>query len=146
VSREDQEIRQLLLELRALEGSGNILQSRLDILNAAISEVTLAHATLEGIKTQPKGADILIPLGAGSFLRASLSDVERVIIGIGAGVAVEKTVDESIAELKNRLEDLEKARVSIQQQLGGVLSALEEKRTKLSELVGKKGGGTVTVL
>ncbi|MEM3571370.1 MAG: hypothetical protein QW589_05520 [Candidatus Bathyarchaeia archaeon] len=54
MSSEDEVLRQKIIELRILEGSVNLLQSRLEIINAALNEVILASSTLEGAKGSQK--------------------------------------------------------------------------------------------
>lgn len=146
MASEDEEIRRMLVELRILEGSARVVQSRVDVVNAAIGDVAVAHATLEGVKTQSEGSETLIPVGGGSFVRAKLADVQKMIMGVGAGVCIERSVDESIAELKARLGDLDKVRASLQEQLGQTLLKIEEQRNKLGELVKKRGGESLTVV
>jgi prefoldin alpha subunit len=128
-------IRQLATEIRILEGSIGALQSRLDIVRAAINEVTLAHNTLEGIQKLQNGDPTLVPVGAGSYVRMQLSDSSKIIMGIGAGVAVEKDVATSTTELKSRLEELDKARTSIQQQLEQTAARYQQDRDALEDML-----------
>ena len=139
-------MRQLLVEIRLLEGSARILQSRLDIVSGASSETLTAIQTLEGAKGQNDGSELLIPIGSGSFVKARLSDAGSIIIGVGAGVCVEKTVEDSIKDLRLRSSELEKARVSVTQQLSQLLNQTEDYRERLGELVRKKGGGSVEIV
>jgi prefoldin alpha subunit len=115
-----------------------MLQSRLDIVRAAINEVTLAHNTLDGIKNFQNGDSTLVPVGAGSYVRMQLADSKKLIMGIGAGVAVEKDVDASVTELKGRLEELDRARTSIQQQLDQTASRYQQDREALEDLLRKQ--------
>ncbi len=135
---EEEIIRQLVTEIRILEGSVTALQSRLDIVRAAINEVTLAHNTLEGLVKLQDGDDTLVPVGAGSYIRMRIADSKRLIMGIGAGTAMEKDVPSSIEELKSRLQDLDKARNSIQQQLDQNLGRYQQDREALEELLRRR--------
>jgi len=146
VASEDEDIRRSLVQLRIYEGSARALQARLDIVNAAMNEFAVASSTLEGIKTQNPDADTLIPVGGGSFVRAKLADVSKIVMGVGAGVAIEKPIQDSISEIKARLADMEKARTALQDQLTQTLIRIEEEREKLGEIVKKRGGDSLTVL
>ncbi len=146
MSSEDETIRQLLVEIRLLEGSARAIQSRLEVINAAISEMTVARNTLEGVRSLSNDADTLVPVGGGSFLRAKLADVKKVVVGVGAGVAIEKDVDTSIEELKGRLDALQKAGTDLQTQFVQAATKLEDDRAKLNELVRSKGGDTVALV
>ncbi|HYB84788.1 MAG TPA: prefoldin subunit alpha [archaeon] len=133
--KEEDVVRQLAAEIRVLEGSIGLLQSRLDIVRAAINEVTLAHNTLEGVKKLEKGESTLVPIGAGSYVRMQLEDSKKLVMGIGAGVAVEKDVESSVTELKGRLEELEKARTSLQQQLEQTAARYQQDRDALEDML-----------
>jgi prefoldin alpha subunit len=146
VASEEEQLRQGLVQQRVYEGSARTLQARLDIINAAMNEFALASSTLEGIKSQESDADALIPVGGGSFVRAKLADISKIVVGVGAGVAIEKPIDLSITEIKDRIADLDKARTTLQEQLNQTLIRLEENREKLNEIVKKQGGESITVI
>ena len=133
--KEEDLVRQLATEIRILEGSIGALQSRLDIVRAAINEVTLAFNTLEGLKNMKDGDSTLVPVGAGSYVRMQIADSKKLIMGIGAGAAMEKDVEISVGELKGRLEDLDKARTSIQQQLDQTANRYQQDRVALEEIL-----------
>jgi len=139
---EDDIVRQLATEIRILEGSVNALQSRLEIVRAAISEVTVAHDTIAGLKLLQGGDSVLVPVGAGSYIRMSIADSKNLVMGIGAGAAMEKNVESSVEDLKSRLQDLEKARTSIQQQLEQTLVRYQQDRDALEEILQKRETST----
>ena len=135
---EEEIVRQLATEIRILEGSVAALQSRLEIVRAAANEVTLAHSTLDGIKKLEDGDSTLVPVGAGSYIRMKISDSKKIVMGVGAGVAMEKDVDSSVEELKGRLQEFDKARTSIQQQLDQTLARYQQDREALEELLRRR--------
>ncbi len=114
------------------------LQSRLDFVRAALNEVTAAHATLEGLKNLQEGDEALIPVGAGSYLRMKIADSKKLVMGIGAGAAIEKDVEGSAVELKDRLQELEKARTSLEQQLDQTVGRYQQDREALEELLRRR--------
>jgi prefoldin alpha subunit len=146
VPADDEDFQKSLVQLRVYEGSARALQARLEIVNAALNEFSLASTTLEGVKTQKTDEDALIPVGGGSYVRVRLSDISKIVMGVGAGVAVEKPIEDSVNEIKERIADLDKVRTSLQEQLSQALFRIEEGREKLGELVKKHGGESLTVL
>lgn len=133
--KQDELISQLAAEIRILEGSVATLQSRLNIVRSAINEVNLAHATLEGLTKLQDGDDALVPVGAGSYVRMKIADSKKLVMGIGAGTAMEKDVASSVDELKSRILELDKAGSSIQQQLDQVLARYDQDREALNRLL-----------
>jgi prefoldin alpha subunit len=142
--RNDEEtLRKFLTELKVLEGTANMIQSRLNVVDTALMDITTANLSIEGIKNNTSGSEILVPVGGGSFIHAKLSDVEKVIVGVGAGVCIEKTVVESLEDFKNRQSDLEKARESLTQQLTQTMNNLNERRSQVAEILKKRETGAL---
>jgi prefoldin alpha subunit len=132
-------VRQLATEIRLLEGSIGTLQSRLDIVRAAINEITLAFSTIDGLKSLQEGESTLVPVGAGTYIRMTIADSKKLIMGVGGGAAMEKDVESSVSELKGRLEELDKARTSVQQQLEQTLVRYQQDREALDEVLRRHG-------
>jgi prefoldin alpha subunit len=130
----DEEMRKLAVELRLLESTAESLQSRINFLNAAWAELSLSKNTLEGLEKEKTNAPLFVPIGGGSYVKAKLGAVDNVVYGVGAGVAIEKTLKEAKQGVENRLSDLEKARLSMEQQLSQVLNRIQEDQDRFQEL------------
>lgn len=132
--KEEEELRQLIAELRVLDATGEALQSRLSWVNAAMTELALSKMSLEGVEKEKTDAPMFVPIGGGSYVKAKLENTDTVIVGIGAGVAVEKTLTEAKTILDERTKELEKTRANLQAQFGQVLNRVREDRARLEEL------------
>lgn len=131
----EEELRRLMMEIRILEGSVNTIQSRLRVVNAASEDTMGATKTLESVKDEKKGTEILVPVGAGSLLKVEITDVEKTIFGVGAGVCIEKSIESSIKDLNERQEELEKLSNSQQQQLAQLLTRIESSKNRLARMI-----------
>ena len=134
-SKNEEEFRRLNLELRLLEQTAETLQSRMNMINAAATDLRYAQTTLEGLDKENEKSELLVPVGGTSYIRARLDNPNQVIVGMGAGVSVEKTREEAKGIIKKRLEDLEKARASVQQQFAQVAEKINQDREKAEALV-----------
>jgi prefoldin alpha subunit len=130
----EETLRRLVVELRLLEGTANTLQSRLNFVNAILTELNYAKMTLEGLEKEEKNVPLFVPIGGGSYIRAKLESAEKAIVGMGAGVSVEKSLSDSKETVGNRIAQLEKTRGTLQQQLTQVAQKIEEDRAKFQEL------------
>jgi len=133
-SKVEEELRKLSVEMRILEQTAEALQARINMVNAVITDLTYANMTLEGLEKQKENTELLIPIGGNSYIRARLETPDKVTVGIGAGVSVEKTLQEAKEIIKKRLEELEKSRASLQQQLSQVIDRINEDRERFEEL------------
>jgi prefoldin alpha subunit len=134
-SKSEEELRRLTVEMRLLEQTAEELQSRANMINAVTTDLSLARMTLEGLEKESEKSELLVPIGGTSYVRARLENPDNIIVGMGAGVSVEKTREEAKEIIKKRLEDLEKTRASIQQQFAQVAEKINQDREKADALV-----------
>jgi prefoldin alpha subunit len=135
VSKSDREdFRAVSVELQILEGTAETLQARLNLVNAAVTELSIARTTLEGVEKENTDAPLFVPIGGGSFIKAKLESTDKVIVGAGAGVSIERSLTEAKQTLQNRIGELEKSRVSLQQQLAQIVNRIQEDRDRLQNL------------
>ncbi|RJS76160.1 prefoldin subunit alpha [Candidatus Bathyarchaeota archaeon] len=131
---EEDELRRLAVELRILQGTAEALQSRINFLNAAFAELDYARRTLEGLENEKVDAPIFVPIGGGSYIKAKLGEVDKIVYGVGAGIAIEKTLKEAKEKVESRVSRLEKTKQSLEQQLAQTLRRIQEDQDRLQEL------------
>jgi prefoldin alpha subunit len=139
-NKNEEQLRRLNVEMRFLEQTAEEVQSRINIVNAMITDLNYASMTLEGIEKEKENSELFVPIGANSHIKAKLENPDRIIVGMGAGVSIEKTLPEAKEIMKNRLESLEKTRTSLQQQLAQVADRINEDREKFENLVAELRG------
>jgi len=141
VSKEE-ELRKLSVELQYYEQAAEALQQRLTMMNAAMTDLTYANMTLENIEKEKENAELLVPIGGSSYVKVKLADSNKVVVGLGAGVSVEKTLSEAKAIVKERIEELEQARIAGQQQLSQIVERINQGRARMEGLVAELRQGT----
>jgi prefoldin alpha subunit len=134
-SKDEEELQKLSIEMRLLEQTAEALQSRMTMVNTAANDLLYAQATLQGLEKEAEKSEILVPIGGTSYIRAKLDNLDQVIVGMGAGVSVEKTREEAKEIIKKRLEDLDKTRKSIQQQYTQVAERINLDRERAEALI-----------
>jgi len=93
--------------------------------------------TLEGLETEKKDSQLFVPIGGGSYVKARLETANTVVVGVGADVAVERTLKEAKEELEARIAELEKTREALLQQFNQVVERIQENRERLEEISAK---------
>jgi prefoldin alpha subunit len=137
ISKEEEELRKLSVEMRFLEQTAETLQQRISMMNAAMTDLTYANMTLEDVEKEKEDAELLVPIGGSAYVKAKLANPDKVVVGLGAGVSVEKTLQEAKAIVKERLGELEKTMVSAQQQFAQVADRINADRDRLESLLAK---------
>jgi prefoldin alpha subunit len=142
VSKEEEELRKLSVEMRFLEQTAESLQQRISMVNAAMTDLAYANMALESIENEKENAELLVPIGGSSYIKVKLASSDKVIVGMGANVSIEKTLPEAKAIVKERLEELEKTMRSAQQQFGQVAQRINAGRTRVESLLATVRQGT----
>lgn len=131
----EEELRKLSMEMRYLEQTAEALQQRISMVNAALTDINYANMTLDGIENEKENSELLVPIGGSSYIKVKLADPNKVIIGMGSGVSVEKTLPEVKTALKERLDELEKTMLSAQQQFSQVAERINTGRGRLENML-----------
>ena len=136
----EEELRRLSMEMRYLEQTAEALQQRIGMVNAAIADLTYANATLDGIEKEKENAEMLVPIGGSSYVKVKLADPDKVIVGMGSGVSVEKNLSDAKVTLKERLDELEKTMTAAQQQFSQVAERINSGRGRLESMLQARQG------
>jgi len=107
------------------------------MVNAAITDLTYANMTLDGISAEKENAELLVPIGGNTYVKAKIADTNKIIVGVGAGVSVEKTLPDAKVTLKERLDELEKTMNAAQQQFSQVAERINSGRARLESMLAK---------
>ena len=135
VNKEEEELRRLSVEMRYLEQTAETLQQRISMVNAAMTDLTYANMSLESMEKEKENAELLVPIGGSSHIKVKLASPDKVVVGIGAGVSIEKTLPEAKAIVKERLGELEKAGRAAQQQFAQVAERINAGRSRMESLL-----------
>ncbi len=124
VSKE--ELDNLMLAAQQLEQQATRYNQQIDLLNGYYNEIHTAEQTLINLKETKKNQKILVPIGAGNFVYASIEDGEKVITTIGAGVHNERSLPEAIENIKEKKSEIENQLTQIKASYNEVIERLRE--------------------
>ena len=112
--------------------------------NAALNEMKVSSITLEGLEKEKKGAQLFVPVGGGSYVKAKLETKDTVVVGVGADVAIERSLKEAKVELEARIGELEKTRETMEKQFDQVVERIQQNRAQMEEISSKLREGEQT--
>lgn len=91
---DQQRLQEMLSQLEVYRSQSEVYQQQIDAIQASLNEITVFQSTLDDIKSKDS-VETLVPIGAGSFINAEIKNEDKVLMSLGAGVAVNKTYDEA---------------------------------------------------
>ncbi len=130
---EDQ-AQQLMYQMQMYENYFVELNRKEESLISIIREAASAIQSIKEINEQPESST-LVPMGMGSFVKAKISSNEKLILNIGAGVAIEKDKDAAINFLESRLKEMEVALKDTAVQKQQVMTNLEMGKQEVNRLI-----------
>lgn len=104
-----EEMRQGLAVLDAYRAQLESLSQQLQLLQMSMEEATRARDTLEAFANASVGDEIMVPIGASSYVFATVGDNERAVVGIGNRLSDEKSLEDAVAYMNASLEDIKEA-------------------------------------
>lgn len=103
---DQQKLQQILSQLEAYKAQTEVYQQQIDAVQASIAEVKVLESTLDDISKKDT-VETLVPIGAGSFIKAEIKNEDKVIMSLGSGVAVAKSFEEAKATAENQKKELQ---------------------------------------
>ncbi len=130
---EDNELRQALALMDAYKDRVEALTHQVQVLRVSLDEVSMALEAVKAFKDAKEGDEIMVPVGASCYIPVKVTGNRTVVTGIGSGISIQKTSDESVDYLdKNAAEIAEALKKSIealneaQQSLSSVSEAVQQ--------------------
>ena len=130
----EKEMEKLAYEYQLLQAQAQLLAQNLELLSLGRNEFQAVKETIEELKKAEGEVEILVPIGAGSFLKGLITDKENAIVSVGAGYAVEKNLDDAITYLEERIKEYDEAIIKTQEALKNLETQLGELAKKAQEL------------
>lgn len=135
----DQSEQELAINIQILQEQARIIASNVERLTIYLQELNTSKTTLEGLQTLKKGDEILVPIGASSFIRARIEDTEGVIVGVGANVSMDRTVEEATTNVQERITFVESKIRENQETYVKIAQKLDELSAEAQKLMEKRG-------
>ena len=105
----DDELRQALSVLDIYNSQLETFAQQAQIFRMSLEEALRARETMKAFLAAKEGDDILVPVGASSFVPAKASGNGMAIVGIGSRVSVEKDLNDAVSFMDETVKDISEA-------------------------------------
>jgi len=129
----EEQAQQLLYQMQMLEAYLGDLVQRESTLLSILREAVSAIVSIKSLKDNTS-SDTLMPLGMGTFVKSQISSNEKIVLNIGAGVAVEKNPDSAINFLESRIKEIEVALQEAAAKKQDAATRLEQGKQEINRL------------
>ncbi len=128
----DDELRQMLALMENYKNRTEALSRQVTVLRSTLDEVNMAHESIKALIGAKEGDEIMVPIGASSFMTVKVASNKNIVVGVGSGISVEKTPEDASkymeansAELSEALKKTVDALQEVQQALTTVSEAVQ---------------------
>ncbi len=129
----EEELRRTAAEYELYANQLEQLERRIELVQNSINEMELTKTTLEALKNRKNEEEFLSPIGSNSFIKAKFLDTSKVLMGLGANIVAEVTVDYAIEELTKRKTEFQKLYINLKNQMDQLKVKFNAVKTKLEQ-------------
>jgi prefoldin alpha subunit len=134
MSARESELRRGIAVLDQFREQIEALAQQQEIIRISLEEHLRARETLTRYREAGQGEEILVPVGANSFLVAESKDVDRAYISIGSDLVVYDAMAKQIERLDGRIKSITEAANAIGQRLADVQRRAEAQGAAVQDL------------
>ena len=130
----EEQAQQLLYQMQMMEGYLSELTQKEGTIMSIIREASSAIQSLKTIDTKTNN-ETLVPVGLGTFIKTKTVPNEKLILNIGAGIAIEKDKDSAINFLELRLKEMQVALQETSNQKQQISASLEQGKQQMEQML-----------
>jgi prefoldin alpha subunit len=129
------EIAKALYEMNYLRAQAEQAQRQLASVTEMLEESSAVALALQEM-TRAKPEKVILPVGSGVFVKASIAkeDRDKVLVDVGAKIVAEKTVEEASRLMQERQQQLTQASQNLQNDLEAIGHRLEHLNEQVNQL------------
>jgi len=130
----EEQAQQLMQQIQMLETYFSDLSQREETFLNVLREATAAIESIKSLN-QKSDSDTLVPIGMGTYVPTKISSNNKIILNIGAGIAVEKDFPSTINYLEARIKEIEIALQDTAAKKQDAAARLEQGRGQINQLM-----------
>ena len=133
----DEQAEQLMQQMQILETYFSDLSQREGTFLSVLREATAAIESIRSLSKKSE-SETLVPIGMGTYIPSKIISSKKIVLNVGAGVAVEKDFSSAINYLEARIKEIEVALQDNNAKKQDAANRLEQGRAQINQLVQSK--------
>jgi len=130
----EEQAQQLMQQMQMLETYFSDLSQREGTFLSVLREATAAIESMKSLSQKPE-SETLVPIGIGTYVPTKISSNSKIVLSIGAGVAVEKDFPSAINYLEAHIKEIEVALQDNAAKKQDAAARLEQGREQINQLM-----------
>ena len=130
----EEQAQQLMQQMQMLETYLTELTQREGTFLSVLRETTAAIESIKSLSQKPE-SETLVPIGIGTYVPTKISSNSKLVLSIGAGIAVEKDFPSAINYLEAHVKEIEVALQDNAAKKQDAAARLEQGRAQVNQLM-----------
>jgi len=123
-----------LLEYQLLDQNIKKLKEQLEVADSQLVDAMATLQSLDEVAGLQGGQEGLVPFNNGIFARATLQKPEKLLLNVGAGVVVDRSIAETRALIEKQKDELQEFRVALAQNIDKLVSRAAQLEKELADV------------
>ena len=123
-----------LLEYQLLDQNIKKLKEQLEVADSQLVDAMATLQSLDEVAGLQGGQEVLVPFNNGIFARATLHKPEKLLLNVGAGVVVDRSIAETRALIEKQTDELQEFRVALAQNIDRLVSRAAQIEKELADV------------
>jgi prefoldin alpha subunit len=130
----EQRINEMVQQSRVLEAYMNDIMTRQVTVSKLMEEARLASTTIQNI-TSDSEVESLMPVGIGVYIKTTVPPIKKLLVNLGAGVAVEKNREDTLNYVEARIKEYEVAARQLEAQRQEIAMRMDQIQAQVNQMI-----------
>lgn len=130
----EQRINEMVQQSRMFEAYMNDVMTRQVAVTRLMEEARLASTTIQNITSESE-VESLMPVGIGVYVKTMVPPIKKLMVNLGAGVAVEKNREDALNYVESRIKEYEVAARQLEAQRQELAMRMEQLQSQINQMI-----------
>jgi len=130
----EQRINEMVQQSRVLEAYMNDVMTRQVTVTRLMEEARLASSTIQNITSEVE-VESLMPMGIGVYVKTLVPPIKKLLVNLGAGVAVEKSREDALNYVEARIKEYEVAARQLETQRQEIAMRMDQLQSQINQMI-----------
>ncbi len=129
------EVKEKYMELQMMQHQAQQVQQQVQALEQQAGEMDIVQQALDDFAVAKAGSPAIVTLTPGLFVKAKLEETDKVLLNVGGGAVVQKSVPEAKKVIAEQTTELRKLQEELGAQLQKLAANAEKVQAELRTLI-----------
>lgn len=130
----EQRINDMVQQSRVLEAYMNDVMTRQVTVTRLMEGARLASSTIQNITSEFE-VESLMPIGIGVYVKTMVPPIKKLLVNLGAGVAVEKSREDALNYVEARIKEYEVAARQLEAQRQEIAMRMDQLQSQINQMI-----------